>query len=165
MFEAIENVSDLVTEIAACEPDAGGMSSEEHAFATGAAQGYLTSPREHWPIREDDRNMDNVLFKAAWAKDRPCPFDVAVKDEFIDVHYVRSAARELIKPGHGIMFTASLSAFIPLGVAVGPKFSVFYTVRGMTVLRRAAVQSVIKIDALLDSSDGTLDLSPVKSAV
>ena len=162
MLLARDNVQDLVTEIAGASLDSGDMSSTEHGYATSAAQSYLQNPRDHWPVRDDDRNSDNVLLKVAWAKHRPCSFDVVVKDDDGDLQYVRSSSRDLMKPGHGVMFTASLSAFIPLGQAEGPKFSIFYTVRGMTLLRRATVAPTIKIDSLVEGSDASdLDLSQV----
>ena len=167
--EAAGNVSALLEYIAGMGAHDQDITPQEHTMAQSAAELYLHDPRARWPIRLDGHQEDKVLFKLNWAKDKACEFDVVVRDSAGDVSYVRCSDREVMKPGHEVLFKASLSAFIPNSEtsggahSTGPVFSVSYTVRGMTLLRRAPVVQVIKVEPdMLDLSDDDLDLTPMQ---
>ena len=139
------------------------MSSSDHAAVTSSAEDYLASPRKKWPLREDEYCDDNLLLKLNWGKGRGALFDVAVKDSAGSVKYARSRTGSLIQPGHEVMFKASLPAFIPDGAGDGATFSVSYTVRGLTLLRRAAKPDVIKLDAYsVDFDAEDVNLTPLQ---
>ena len=143
------------------------ITPEEHSTATDAADKYLHDPRSRWPIRLDGHNEENVLLKLNWAKSRTCEFDVVIRDADGAIAYDRQHDGSIMKVGHEVTFKASLSAFVPNSAAsasqangTGPAFSVSYTVRGMTLLRRAPAVTVIKIDiSSVDVDDA--DLTPL----
>ena len=161
-MKARADIDSVVAAVASMEPEDHGLTATEHAAATAGADEYQREPRAKWPLRVDGDDATRNMLKMSWGKGRTAKFNVLVRNGE-DLGYQQCEDARIIKSGHDVMFRVSLSAFIPSTTydGQGGKFSVSYTIRSLTLVRRAREPELLEVPQSVMEDDRGVDLDPL----
>ena len=130
------DVSEVIEALSKIDPvhDSHSLSEQEHVGPISATAKYQDEPRTRWPLRTSTRDLSENLLKASWPTGKLPQFHVAYKDADGRLQHAFSEDADLLKRGHDVHMKLSLSLFLPLDA--GKVFSVQYTIRALTLVRR-----------------------------